>query len=499
MKSSAKTDPTPPEHTNGARHVVVAGGGLAGIACAVRLAENGVRVTLIEASRRLGGRAGSHEDPETGETLDNCQHVTMAACTSYLDLLGRLGKRQAMRWTVEQCWLMPPLVGPDGVRVEVPRPKPSIVKPDSLPAPLHLAGSLLGAGFLSKREAWSVAQASRRLMSTDRSEHAHETFGDWLRSQGQHPGVVERFWEPIVVSACNLTCDRVAASVAMHVFQEGLFASVGASAIGIPSVPLSELYGGVAERLEQAGGAVRLGARVASVGNHAVRLSDGERLDADAVVCALPLASTLKLVDPEARDERFDGLDRIGFSPIAGIHLEFDRPVLPRPHAVLLGTPTQWVFRKDEAGRRVHAVASAAEAWVERGASAAVERAVADLRLHLPAMQDAELVWGKAVLEKRATFAATPEAEALRPAVTGPSGLLLAGDWVRTGWPATMEGATRAGYAAAAAVLRLDPARLIPEPRPIARLPRLLGLRFPPDTLREVGASATSEPATARV
>jgi squalene-associated FAD-dependent desaturase len=456
--------------------VIVAGGGLAGIACAVRLAEAGVRVTLLEGSRRLGGRAGSYEDPETGETLDNCQHVTLAACTAYLDLLDRLGTRNTLDWTVEQCWLMPGGDLPSRVAS-------SLIRPDALPAPLHLAGSLLRSSFLSRREAWSVGRASRAIMHADRRAHAHETFLSWLEAHDQQPGVIERFWEPIVISACNLACARVAASVAMHVFQEGLFANAGCSAVGLPRLPLTELYSDAPAIIERAGGSVRFGARVESVGVRGVTLAGGERLEADRVVCALPLASVRRLVEREAQDGRFEGLDRIGFSPIAGIHLEFDRPVLLRPHAVLLGTPTQWVFRKDDEGRRVHAVASAADAWVEHGAAAAVERALADLRTHLPMAREAELVRGKAVIEKRATFAATPEAEAARPSVAGPSGLLLAGDWVRTGWPATMEGATRAGYAAAAHALGVEAGTMLPGPRPISLLPRLAGLKHPPDPL----------------
>ncbi|MEM9064945.1 MAG: hydroxysqualene dehydroxylase HpnE [Planctomycetota bacterium] len=447
--------------------VIVAGGGLAGIAAAVRLAEAGVAVTLIEATNRLGGRAGSFTDPVTGDTIDNCQHVTMAACAAYLDLLGRLGAREDLAWTASQWWIE------EGGRT-------SVIQPGTLPAPLHLAPALMRAAFVPLKHAGALARAGRAMLRSNRVAHEHETFAAYLTRLDQPEDLVRKVWEPVVVGACNMTCDRVAASVALHVFQEGLFANAGSSAIGVPRVPLVKLYERVAGLIECAGGDTRLGERVETVESEAVTLISGDRLTGDRVVCALPLAATLRAVAPNARDARFDGLKRIGHSPILGVHITFDRPVLGVPHAVLVDRPTHWLFRKDNEGRVIHAVASAADAWVGLSPEQRVDRVLADIGACLPRSCDARIERAVPVLEKRATFAATPESEPLRPDVEGESGLMLAGDYVRTGWPATMEGATRAGYAAAASILGVPRSELIPPARPIGWLARRLGLRHPP-------------------
>jgi zeta-carotene desaturase len=145
------------------------------------------------------------------------------------------------------------------------------------------------------------------------------------------------------------------------------------------------------------------------------------------------------------------------FSPILGVHLAFDRAVMNRPHAVLVPAgrepATQWLFRKDAQGTKLHAVISAADEWMDLSEQQIGDRVLADVRAHLPAARDAHLVTVRSVKEKRATFAATCEGERARPAATGPSGIFLAGDYTATGWPATMEGAARSGYLAADAVL----------------------------------------------
>jgi len=449
-------------------HVVVAGGGIAGIAAAVRLAEAGAPVTLLEATRTLGGRAGSFTDKATGETIDNCQHVTMGACTAYLDLLDRLGARDKLTWTVQQWWVEA------GGRT-------SVIQPGTLPAPLHFAPAQMRATFIGLGDGLALARAGRAMLRADRAAHASETFAEFLRRIDQPEHLIRTLWEPVVVSACNLSCDKVAASVALHVFQDGLLANPGSAAIGLPKTSLVELYESAPALIGKAGGEIRFGARVESLDASSVTLVGGERIEGDRVVCALPLASALRAVDASARDDRFDGLDRIGFSPILGVHITFDRPVMGTPHAVLVDRPTQWLFRKDFEGRVVHAVASAADAWVDLSPQQRVDRVLADIGACYPRSSEARIERAVPVLEKRATFAATPEAEALRPPVTGESGLLLAGDWVRTGWPATMEGATRAGYLAAAAALGADPDDLIPTDRPVGWLARRLGLRRPPN------------------
>jgi len=446
--------------------VLIVGGGIAGIAAALRLAESGVPVTLLETRKKLGGRATSFVDPRSGETIDNCQHVALACCTNFIDLLHRLGAADRIRWDREQYWVQP------GGQV-------SIIEPSTFAAPLHFTRSLLDATFLTRVELAALGLAAPAVLRANRADWTTRTFAQFLRTCGQPRSLIDKFWAAVVVSACNLSVDRVSAASALKVFQDGFFANADAATIGISTVPLIELYDRAVSLIAQAGGQVRLGTGVERLDAHSITTTAGERLSADRVICALPPERAASVIDPAlfAADPRFRGLAQIEHSPILGVHLEFDRPVLPFKHAVLVNAGTQWLFRKDADGRVVHAVISGADEWMHLDESAIAARVVADIREYFPSTVNARLLRARSVKEKRATFAPTPAVEALRPATTGPSGLILAGCYTATDWPATMEGATRSGYAAAAAVLGLSTASVLVPDMQASKLALALGLR----------------------
>lgn len=424
------------------RTALVVGGGLAGIAAALSLSDRGLRVTLLEAKRRLGGRATSFTDAVTGETLDNCQHVALGCCGQYLAFCRRLGVLDDFDWYDEQYWVLP-------------GGHESVLKPGILPAPLHYTGSFLGCGFLGTASKLAIGRAMGAIAFADLDAWRDVTFGQVLRELDQTDESRRRFWDPIVVSACNLEPDEVAATLAAKVFRDGFMAGADAGRIGVPRVPLVRLYDAAYAELERAGSEVRLGVAAQEIGADWVTTSRDERLHADRVVCALPMERARVLLgSPELR-----ALAGATHSPILGVHLHFDRPVIHRPHAVLLDVGTQWVFRKDDAGTKVHCVVSGARAWMDLPEIEILERVQADLATCFPHALGATRVWGKAVKEKRATFAATPEFEKTRPNPGVLSdGVVLAGDYTNTGWPATMEGAVRSGLEAArsaASILRV--------------------------------------------
>lgn len=470
------------------RTAIIVGGGIAGLACALRLTDAGVRVTLLETRKKLGGRATSFKDVRTDRWLDNCQHVVLGCCTNYLDLLERLGVRDKIAWHRNQFWIEA------GGRI-------SILERGRLPAPGHFAASFLTADFLSVADKFQIARACARIMRVDRSKFRHQTFAEFLKDSGQSERVLRRFWLPVIVSACNLDVDRVSAAAALHVFQEGFLAHHHAADIGVPSVPLLQLYeaaesiidassrGTVPSQQQElasgvAPGGVHLGQSVQSIDVTSATTTDGVRLTADAIVCAVPVERVNRLISPElqAQDPRFAKLENFTHSPILGVHLSFDRPVLPThaqraiPHAVLVDRPTQWIFRKDDAGTQIHAVISAADAWIPLTEDQIAQRVLEDLHACIPSAKAARLLEVRAVKEKLATFAPVPGLEASRPAASGPSGIVLAGDYTDTGWPATMEGATRSGYTAAAAVLNQQVAAFVRPSLPVARLARVCGL-----------------------
>ncbi len=420
--------------------ILILGGGIAGIAAALNLSRRGISTTLIESRDRLGGRASSFFDAKSGLWLDNCQHVTLGCCHSYLKLCDLLKVSHLIRWYNEQYWVEP------GGRT-------SILKPSLLPAPLHALPSFLGAKFLSIPEKARISAALAQLQFLRKEDHEAQTFGSLLADLGQHEPEITKFWAPIIISACNLSPDRVSALPAIQVFQDGFLAGARASRIGLMTVPLGQIYDQAKAAILASRGTLLLGESVASFDANSVTLSSGHILEADAVLCALPFEKALATCSESlARtDPRFAPLSQMSHSPILGVHLFFDRPVLPVPHAVLVGRDTQWLFRKDDSGRVIHAVISAANDWMPLDHDQIVQRVLADLVACFPKSAEANLELARPVKERRATFAFEPGFESLRPhALRGHSrGPVLAGDYTATGWPATMEGAARSGFAAA--------------------------------------------------
>ncbi len=456
------------EHPTAIDHpTVVIGGGLAGLAAAVSLARQGVPVTLLETRKRLGGRATSFEDPATGDTLDNCQHVLLRACTNLLDFYERLGVADRVEWHRKLYF---------AYRDDAGHQQIDTLEGDDLPAPMHLVRSLwkfkgltLGEKFAIARGMLSILQISRR----NRDLYADLSFADFLAEQSQPASVIEKFWKVVIVSACNETIDNVAASYAIQVFQEGFLFRGEAYEMGLPTVPLEDLYDPAEQVITAAGGRVLAGTAAESIvfdGEKvaAIRLTDGQEIAGSSFISAVPFDRLSKLTPANMKDAdpRLAVLDDLQVSPIIGIHLfvqpsEGQGDVMSLPHVVLRDSPLHWVFNKgtvrqgEHAGtRHLHGVISAAHGLVDRSADDILTLAMRECRKLVPGFAEAVLVHGRVVKEKRATFSVQPGVDDLRPTTTGSiANLLLAGDWVDTGWPATMEGAVRSGYAAAAAVL----------------------------------------------
>jgi zeta-carotene desaturase len=445
----------------GGRPVVIIGGGLAGIAAALQVAQAGDRPLLVETRPRLGGRATSFVDPRSGELLDNCQHVVMGCCTNLLDLYERLGVLDLLEWSETTWWAAPP-----GAPAALRPARPAWL----FPAPMHFAPSFLSLRILAGRDKRAIGWAMWRLIrigAAGRVAWRERTFLEFLQETRQTPAAIDRFWAPVVVSACNLPVQRVSAAAAMHVFQEGFLAHRWSSAVGLATVPLEKLYGQVDAQLEEVGGSVRLGVSVKAIAYDGARVSgavtDEGFLAASAVITAVPPDRLEKLISAPLRaaDVRLQRLGRFEFSPIVGVHLRFGSPIMEVPHMVLPGRATQWLFDKGpgaEGGHRVHAVISAADEWVELDEATIVERVLEDIQACCPRAVGLRPTAFRAIKEKRATFSCLPGVESIRPgpaaaAAQGPGvrNLFLAGDWCDTGWPATMEGAVRSGYAAAAA------------------------------------------------
>jgi zeta-carotene desaturase len=416
--------------------VLIAGGGLAGLSAAAALSGAGFDVDLFEARGFLGGRATSYSLPssEGSEVIDNCQHVLLACFTNLLDLYERLGVRDRIRFHREFYFVEP------GGRV-------STLRAGRLPAPLHFLGSFGALRFLTAGDKLALARGLRALQR----EHSRRTdldcitMLDWLREKGQPPRAIERFWKQVLVSAVNEDLDRMAARHGFQVFWLAFLARSDAHYMGLSTVPLGELYAG------RGLAGVHLKSPVERFlvehGRIAAAVTGGEERVADYYVCALPFERV-----PAAIPELAFDASAFEHSPITGIHLWFDRPVMELPQASLLDRTMQWVFNKGE-GRYVQLVVSASRSLLEMSREAIIDLALRELAEFFPRAREARLLKAHVVKEVRATFSARPGLDALRPpARTAIPNLFLAGDWTRTGWPATMEGAVRSGYLAAEAV-----------------------------------------------
>jgi zeta-carotene desaturase len=294
-----------------------------------------------------------------------------------------------------------------------------------------------------------------------------ENFLSWLGRHGQTTRAIERFWKVVLVSALNEDLDRMSVHYAAQVFRESFLKSPGAGRMGIPSVPLTELYGSGAEYIRLRGGEVLLRAPVESFrpGPDAVCLGvAGREVRADFAVLAVPFDALARLLPEtgEAQPLR-QQLARFETSPITGIHLWFDRQITELEHAVLLDRTLQWMFHKSKLvpraasnqGSYVELVVSSSRALVEKPKNEIEEMALRELREFFPGAREAKLVKSTVIKEVHATYSALPRSDDYRPGTaTAWPRAFLAGDWTASGWPATMEGAVRSGYRAAEALAR---------------------------------------------
>jgi len=426
---------------------VVVGGGLAGIAAAVDLADGGGEVVLLEGRSRLGGATFSVE--RDGLWIDNGQHVFLRCCTAYRGLIERLGVTDR---TALQERLAVPVLRPGG--------KVSWLRGARLPAPLQLGPSIARFGPLPARDRLGLAAAIRGLqrLSLDDPSLDGSTFAEWLADHGQSPRAIEALWNLIALPTLNLDASQASLALGAMVFKTGLLENARAGDVGWAAVPLQRLHGDAAESaLTAAGVDVRLGARVRSVGGAGVAW-EGGAIEADAVVLAVPNEDAAELLPADALAPGVEPA-RLGSSPIVNLHVLYDRRVLHHPFAATVDSPVQWVFDRTRSagvrdGQYLAVSLSGADAYADRTLEQLRDEFVGALADVLPDAAGAEVTSFFATREPHATFRGVPGTARHRPGpVTNVPGLFLAGAWTATGWPATMEGAVLSGRAAARAAL----------------------------------------------
>ena len=437
--------------------VGIIGGGLAGLSAGLELADRGHEVEVIERRPWAGGATYSFRDDETGDEVDNGQHVFMECTTAYIGFLERIGSVELTR---RQQRLHVPVFDEDGRR--------SDLRAANLPLGLHLAPTLLRYRHLTWRQKAQVARAFLALRLLGRAERARLdglTFEEWLRRRGQSPDTIREFWDFLVIPTLNCRADQASARQALFVIEEGFQRSPTAAAIGIAAVGLSKLHVEPAVRaIEARGGRMTTRAPIERIEVEdgrvtSVHLRDGEQRSFDAYVSALSPWRLLPLLPQDLRGEgAFAALERFEPASILNVHLWFDRPVADFAFAAFVRSELQWVFNRSRAGgedeaRGQHLVVSvsAPGQLFSLGKEELRTRLLPQLHRALPASRDAVLEHYAVVKEPEATFVPAPGLERPGPR-TALANLYLAGAYTDTGWPATMESAVRSGLAAAAAV-----------------------------------------------
>jgi squalene-associated FAD-dependent desaturase len=440
--------------------VVVIGGGFAGLSAAVRLTRGGARVLVLEARSRLGGRATAFPDRETGEIVDNGQHVMLGCYTATLSFLDEIGASGHVR---VQPQLAATMIARDGERSR-------LECPSSLPSPLHLLAGVFDWTALTWRDRVSVlrmagplriAQRQLRPGATRLAASPDETVESWLIRNGQTARLREMLWDPLALAAMNQPPSQAAAPTFARVLAEMFGSTPQAASMVLPTRPLHEMYAEPARQyMEAHGGTIRTGttARVRIGSGGVETLAGDDEFRADAVIVAVPWFALPDLFEGEtARLEPMLTHARgTAASPIVTINLWFDRQVLDEPFVGLPGREMQWVFDKrqafGESTSHLSLVSSGAAGILQRTNPELVALAHGELVEALPSVRAAQLRRGTVIREPRATFSLAP-GQPPRPATrTAVPGLYVAGDWIDTGLPATIEGAVRSGHAAAAAI-----------------------------------------------
>jgi len=432
--------------------VAVIGAGCAGLSAAVRLASRGARTLVVEARSRLGGRATALPDRETGALVDNGQHILLGCYRETFAFLREIGAAGNVRL---ERHLAVTMIDREGRRSRLSCPP--------LPPPMHLLAGVLEWSALSWRDRLSIAgmatplRNARRELAGDpvKAASPDETVEQWLVRNGQTPRLRELLWHPLALAALNQPADRAAAPPFARVLAEMFGGDAGGAAIGLPIVPLHQMYAEPArEYVERHGGEVRTGAAATLTTNADGDAIAGVRVGDDTVkitrvVSAVPWFAFGDLFErePPALRAAIDRARRMASSPIVSVNLWFDRAVIDEPFIGLPGRAMQWVFHN--AAGRVSLVSSGADAMLARANDELIRLAHEELLEALPASRAAKLQRGTVVREPRATFSLAPGQPPRPPAETAVKGLVLAGDWIDTGLPATIESAVRSGHHAA--------------------------------------------------
>ncbi|MFH0990285.1 MAG: hydroxysqualene dehydroxylase HpnE [bacterium] len=444
---------------------IIIGGGLAGLSAAVDLSAKGCSVLLLEQAPHLGGRVYSFIDSTTGDRVDNGQHLLMGCYHATRRFLHEIGSAHL---AVLQPQLRIDYLGPDE--------ETALLKCTALPSPFNLLSGLLRLQSLSIRERGNLLRVGIALQKPpDIVEPLlrEMTVEEWLMQLGQSELARSRFWNIVAIGALNNDPATASALLFYRVLRAVFSGDSSNASLMIPAVGLSELFSTPAlHTLRNHNAQVLMGTRVSQFRTEGrkivgVQCADGSVFRARTVIAAIPPASLQKLLQTSglASLPLFNTLQSFQASSILGINLWFDREVMQQEFVALLESPIHWIFNKTRISRHgslvpqhLALVISAADEYMGMEKQQILSLVTDELKRYLPLSRGANLVQSIVIKAKRATFLQTPAVESLRPQAATPiSNLFLAGDWMDTGYPATIEGAVLSGVTAAQLVIKSVP------------------------------------------
>jgi len=454
------------------KSVTIIGGGFAGLAAGVYLAEKGFKVDLFEKRPLLGGRAYSVKDSTTGDILDNGQHLLMGCYHHTFAFLKKIGTYSLLEFQ-----------GKMEVHFADPHGELYSLRCPSWPSPLHLLGGLLRLQTLDWGEKWALLKfmaGVKKLSEKEFTSLDAITCEQWLHLWHQSEESIQNFWEPLILATLNETPQISSAQMLAVVIREALLKTSQDSQMVLSKVGLSELYTPAAQNfIETRGGKIHLHRGIQKIitsslstslksgrkeGEYVVKiiLEDGSEHCSDFYLSSCPPEALLPLLEEEWKNKNFfKRFEELNHSPILGLNLWFDRPITDKTFVGLINSPVHWVFNKRKIfGERAleDRVRPAYLSLVISGAhdlknipnEALLKLALEELGKAFPESKNAKLLHHRIMKELKATPSFGIHSLKLRPSHETPiQNFFLAGDWTHTGLPATIEGAVKSGFEAA--------------------------------------------------
>lgn len=434
--------------------IVIVGGGLAGMASALKLVDAGHKIILLEKRNNLGGRASSIYDNTVNEEIDNAQHVLMGCCTELIEFYNSLGTLKFIKFFSKSYFI--------DIQKQV-----SCLKISTLTAPFHFFPSFLSFNSFKFHEKLAIMRGLFKIYKTSLSDlsltnTANYNMAHWLRKEGQPIGAIKKFWRYLIVSVLNDEPDNVNCKSAFLFFKEVFLKTKPFSRIGVSTVPLSNLYKPFFDILRQNEGEIYLNTSIRNLEfsngkTTAVHTSKGEKIEGDVFILAMPLRDAKRLLS-----SNFFLSPIPKEMPILGIHLWFDKRFFPYEFLGLIESPIHWIFNKslnfslkNNATEYLHLLVSASMDWQRLTRNEIIDLALQELYYYSPKSKSSKLIKSTTMKEGYATFSPTPDFELKRqgPGTLIPN-LFFAGDWISTGWPSTMESAVRSGNITANAIFQ---------------------------------------------